>query len=50
MALTFARAALCASCVLAWLVIISDNCPPLKKSEIEYYVRANGDRSRTAHC
>jgi len=21
----------------AWLVIISDNCPPLKKSEIEYY-------------
>jgi len=23
----------------AWLVIISDNCPPLKKSEIEYYVR-----------
>ena len=24
----------------AWLVIISDNCPPLKKSEIEYYVSA----------
>ena len=22
---------------LAWLVIIADNCPPLKKSEIEYY-------------
>lgn len=21
----------------AWLVIIADNCPPLKKSEIEYY-------------
>jgi len=21
----------------AWLVIISDNCPPLVKSEIEYY-------------
>jgi len=21
----------------AWLVIISSNCPPLKKSEIEYY-------------
>lgn len=21
----------------AWLVIISDNCPPLRKSEIEYY-------------
>jgi large subunit ribosomal protein L30e len=22
---------------VAWLVLISDNCPPLKKSEIEYY-------------
>jgi len=21
----------------AWLIIIADNCPPLKKSEIEYY-------------
>jgi len=21
----------------AWLVLISDNCPPLKKSEVEYY-------------
>ena len=22
---------------IAWLVIIADNCPALKKSEIEYY-------------
>ena len=28
----------CAACLCsAWLVIIADNCPPLKKSEIEYY-------------
>lgn len=25
------------SSLLAWLVIIADNCPPLAKSEIEYY-------------
>ncbi len=29
--------AVCFSLLLAWLVIIADNCPPLKKSEIEYY-------------
>lgn len=32
----------------AWLVIISDNCPPLKKSEIEYYVSTTHTPSDSA--
>ena len=27
----------CCLCVAAKLVMIADNCPPLRKSEVEYY-------------